>query len=134
MNYFLTGGTGFIGRFLINKLLSRGGTVYVLVREQSQGKLDLLRERWGADEERVKAVIGDLTSPNLGIDAKTMKSLKGNIDHFFHLAAVYDMGADEESQQATNIEGTQSAIDAAEAMGANCCSRAVQGHLPRRHV
>ncbi|MDI9245149.1 SDR family oxidoreductase [Marinobacter sp. CHS3-4] len=120
MNYFLTGGTGFIGRFLVDKLLARGGTVYVLVREQSQGKLDVLRERWGADEERVKAVVGDLTSPNLGIDAKTMKSLKGNIDHFFHLAAVYDMGADEESQQATNIEGTHSAIDAAKAMDAKC--------------
>ncbi|WP_150909460.1 SDR family oxidoreductase [Marinobacter halotolerans] len=120
MNYFLTGGTGFIGRFLVDKLLARGGTVYVLVREQSQGKLDVLRERWGADENRVKAVVGDLTSPNLGIDAKTMKSLKGNIDHFFHLAAVYDMGADEEAQQATNIEGTRSAVNAAEAMGAKC--------------
>ena len=39
MNYFLTGGTGFIGRFLVEKLLARGGTVYVLVREQSQDKL-----------------------------------------------------------------------------------------------
>ena len=120
MNYFLTGGTGFIGRFLVDKLLARGGTVYVLVREQSQGKLDVLRERWGADENRVKAVVGDLTSPNLGIDAKTMKTLKGNVDHFFHLAAVYDMGADEESQQATNIEGTRSAVNAAEAMEAGC--------------
>jgi len=120
MNYFLTGGTGFIGRFLVDKLLARGGTVYVLVREQSQGKLELLRERWGADEGRVKAVVGDLTSPDLGIDAKTMKSLKGNIDHFFHLAAVYDMGADEEAQQATNIEGTRSAVSAAEAMAAKC--------------
>ncbi|ERP91023.1 short-chain dehydrogenase [Marinobacter sp. ES-1] len=118
MNYFLTGGTGFIGRFLVEKLLARGGTVHVLVREQSQDKLDQLRMRWGVDDSRVKAVIGDLTSKNLGIDAKTMKALKGKVDHVFHLAAVYDMSADEEAQAATNIEGTRAAVQAAEAMGA----------------
>src|SRR5690554_8015762 len=114
MNYFLTGGTGFIGRFLVEKLLARGGTVHVLVREQSQDKLAQLRARWGVDDSRVKAVIGDHTSKNLGIDAKAMKALKGNVDHFFHLAAVYDMRADEETQAATTVEVTRTAVQAAD--------------------
>jgi len=29
----VTGGTGFIGRFFIPKLLERGGKIYLLVRE-----------------------------------------------------------------------------------------------------
>ncbi len=120
MNYFLTGGTGFIGRFLVDKLLARGGTVYVLVREQSQEKLDRLRERWGTNSDRVVAVIGDLSSPGLGIDSAALKDLQGNIDHFFHLAAVYDMGADEESQQVANIEGTRNALKAAADLKAGC--------------
>lgn len=30
MNYFVTGATGFIGKFLVERLLQRQGTVYVL--------------------------------------------------------------------------------------------------------
>ncbi|MCH8499539.1 MAG: SDR family oxidoreductase [Marinobacter sp.] len=120
MNYFLTGGTGFIGRFLVEKLLKRGGTVHLLVREQSLDKLAQLRERWGASENQVKAVIGDLSRPNLGIDAGTLDALKGKLDHVFHLAAIYDMGADAETQEVANIEGTRNAIKAAEAMQAGC--------------
>ena len=118
MNYFLTGGTGFIGRFLIEKLLARGGTVHLLVREQSKYKLDVIREKLGVDETRVKAVIGDLTSENLGLDDKALEALTGKVDHFFHLAAVYDMGADEDAQLATNVDGTREAVHAAEAMQA----------------
>ncbi|MDX5299525.1 MAG: SDR family oxidoreductase, partial [Gammaproteobacteria bacterium] len=120
MNYFVTGGTGFIGRFLIDKLLKRGGTVNVLVREQSVDKLDALRERWGKDAERVVAVVGDLGEPNLGIGKKDLNRLKGKIDHFFHLAAVYDMSADEEAQHIANVEGTRHAVEAATAMHAGC--------------
>jgi nucleoside-diphosphate-sugar epimerase len=45
MTYFVTGATGFIGRYLVQSLLQRGkGTIYVLVRPKSIGKLDELRE------------------------------------------------------------------------------------------
>ena len=40
MDYFVTGGTGFIGRYLVERLLKREGTVYVLVREGSRGRLE----------------------------------------------------------------------------------------------
>ena len=40
MNYFVTGGTGFIGRHLVEDLLKRDGTIYVLTREGSRGKVD----------------------------------------------------------------------------------------------
>ena len=49
MSYFVTGATGFIGRNLIEQLLEREGTIYVLVREGSRGRLEELRNRWGAD-------------------------------------------------------------------------------------
>ena len=52
MAYFVTGATGFIGRNLVELLLEREGTIYVLVREGSQGRLAELRNRWGVDAER----------------------------------------------------------------------------------
>ena len=67
MAYFVTGGTGFIGRFLVENLLKRGEPVYVLVRKESQKKLDALREIWNADEKQVVAVLGDLGKPDLGV-------------------------------------------------------------------
>lgn len=120
MNYFLTGGTGFIGRFLVEKLLARGGIVHLLVRQESLDKFTALRERLGATESQMVPVVGDLTAPGLGIDAKTTKALKGKIEHFFHLAAVYDMSADEAAQQTTNVQGTRNAVEAATAMNAGC--------------
>ena len=55
MNYFVTGATGFIGRHLLAELLKREGTIYVLVREGSRGKIDALVQRLGADEGRIQA-------------------------------------------------------------------------------
>jgi NAD(P)-dependent dehydrogenase (short-subunit alcohol dehydrogenase family) len=116
MTYFVTGATGFIGRHLVERLLERDGDIHVLVREGSTGKLDALLERWGRPE-RVKPVIGDLAEPQLGLDESAREALHG-VDHVFHLAAIYDMTADEAQNAQLNVGGTQNAIDLANALGA----------------
>ncbi len=111
MTYFVTGATGFIGRRLVKKLLARrGAVVYFLVRSESLEKVPALLEQWDVSEDRAIPVVGDLAEPMLGVTKADQKKLTGNIRHFFHLAAVYDLKADAESQMVGNIEGTRNAV------------------------
>jgi len=122
MTYFVTGATGFIGRFLVQALLQRGkGTVYVLVRPKSIGKLDELRRFWGKEStRRVVPIKGDLSQPKLGVAKADLTRLKGKVKHFYHLGAVYDLEASAEEMHEANIVGTEGALAVAAAIGAGC--------------
>jgi NAD(P)-dependent dehydrogenase (short-subunit alcohol dehydrogenase family) len=122
MTYFVTGATGFIGKFLVQNLLKRDGTIYVLVRKESVKKLEKIYPWWGLDanQKRIVPVVGDLGKAKLGISAADMTKMKGKIKHLFHLAAIYDLSADAESQRVANIDGTRNTVEFAEAIKAGC--------------
>jgi len=119
MTYFVTGATGFIGRHLVQRLLERGGDIHVLVREGSRERLERLVEGWGPRAaQRVKRVSGDLAEPRLGLSDELAEALCGEVEHFFHLAAIYDMTAGDASNERLNVGGTRNAVDLANALRA----------------
>jgi len=121
MAYFVTGATGFVGRFLVQELLdTRQGTVFALCREGSLDRLERLVEEWaayGLEAHRVVPVVGDLSRPDLGLDADWIASHSGDVEHFFHLAAIYDMTAPEALNETMNVDGTRNAVRLAGRLG-----------------
>lgn len=125
MTYFVTGATGFIGRNLVERLLGRDGDIYVLVRPGSVDRLQHLIERWSESSpgarERVVPVVGDLGEAQLGLSKQIQTKLRrAGVEHFFHLAAIYDMTAGEEANHLANVEGTQHAIQLANTIKVGC--------------
>lgn len=100
---FVTGGSGFIGGRLIERLLADGRAVRALARSERSAAAV---ERLGAE-----AVPGDLA------DRESMARGAAGCDVAFHLAAhVADWGPWEEFERA-NVEGTRNALAACERAG-----------------
>ena len=134
MQYFITGATGFIGRHLLPLLLARDpeSTVHVLVRPGSRHRFAALREELDPTGLRLRAVIGDIAEPNLGISTAEAAPLHGAT--VFHLAAIYDLQADPDETARVNVQGTRNTVAFANAIQAACLhhisSIAVAGTRP----
>jgi thioester reductase-like protein len=84
MAYFITGGTGFIGRNLVDQLVKRKGTIYILVRRGSKEEVQRAGRRSLGRPQAAASwpVSGDLTKPALGVSKADVEKLSGKIRHF----------------------------------------------------
>jgi thioester reductase-like protein len=119
--YLVTGATGLIGRHFTRLLLAREDTeqVALLVRESSRERLAALVASW-PHPERVALVTGDLAGTMLGVEEDLRERLRGSVDHVVHLAALYDLTADDEASIKANVDGTRNVIELATDLRAGC--------------
>jgi NAD(P)-dependent dehydrogenase (short-subunit alcohol dehydrogenase family) len=118
--FLVTGATGLIGRQFTRLLLARPDAerVALVVRASSRERLSALVDGW-PHAERVSLVTGDLSEPLLGVSAEDRERLRG-VDHVVHLAALYDLTADDDASIKANVDGTQHVVDLAADLGAGC--------------
>jgi nucleoside-diphosphate-sugar epimerase len=101
MKYFITGGTGFIGRRLIEKILSIGGEITLLVRDTSDLK-DIEGKR------DVKIIKGSL------FDVASIKQAMKETDAVFHLAGyAKNWSRDNSVYEKVNVQGSLNVAAAA---------------------
>jgi nucleoside-diphosphate-sugar epimerase len=106
MRAFVTGGTGFIGQRVIERLRGRGDDVVALVRSPDKAT--------GLRDLGCELIEGDLSS-----DDAIKRGVQG-ADAVFHIAAMYKVGIpkkDREPMYDANVLGTERILDAAQAAG-----------------
>lgn len=113
-NVFLTGGTGFLGAYVIADLLRlTTANVYCLVRanDAEAGKRRLLDNMahyaiaHPEAESRIVAVPGDIERPRFGLDEVTYDWLAAHVDSIYHLAASVSFMPGYEQMKAINVTG-----------------------------
>lgn len=116
--FFITGGTGLIGREILPRLLSHPDwRIYVLVHQRGQGCdgraflrtiLGLPHTRQAA--ARLRTVRGDITRDDLGMPPTCYQRLTAEVTGVLHCAAStrFDLSVDEARR--TNVQGTRTVL------------------------
>lgn len=108
---FLTGFPGFIADRLVERLASADRQIFLLIQEQfverSIQAVERIAERTGAPIENFGLIEGDITLPDLGMDAADAELVRESTTDVFHLAAMYDLAVARQPAFDVNLNGTK---------------------------
>jgi farnesol dehydrogenase len=107
---FLTGGTGFIGTYLVEMLLAEGFHLRVLTRQRRPelppGSPDSWKDLW--NDSRISLIQGDVTEPTA-----VERAMEGCSIGFHMAGYAKNWSPDPERYYHINVEGTRNILEAA---------------------
>ena len=106
MKVLMTGGTGFLGRYILADLISHCEKIYLLIRKQSIEKAKVFFSQY----ENVVLITGDLDNMDVIEGSEEYKTLKEEIDTIVHVAAYYDIEGKISDCYINNVIGTQNLL------------------------
>jgi len=110
MNFLITGGTGFVGTELVEKLLALDHHVYLISRPKTMARA---HKKWG-EQANCHLLEGDLTQAKVILqkfkDEKELAQILDKIDAVVHLAANYDLAAPYADCFLHNVVATQNIL------------------------
>jgi thioester reductase-like protein len=121
---FITGFPTFTAKRVASLLCSKGEKVYLLVQKKFESKArEFVSEQNPVGKGHIEVLVGDILHLDLGLSGREIKRLASEVTHFFHLAAIYYLGATPTLTRQVNVDGT-----------ANCLNLAVEFKKLERFV
>ena len=118
----LTGATGFVGSYLLARLLEEGFEVFCLLRKKNgldpYNRLCCALESCLEEQGQLKSVLsqvhivhGDVTEERLGLGTRTYRTLTSGIRAVFHCAALTDFSPELSREQwMCNVQGVENLL------------------------
>lgn len=109
--FFITGFPGFIAERLVKRLAKEEFQFFLLVQstflDRAVEDVKRISESTNTPIENFAVIEGDITEPNLGMEADDAATVRYETTDVFHLAAIYDLAVEKDLATRVNLEGTK---------------------------